>query len=97
MVTDFEHDDLGRIIQSLGPMHSIDIDGSATTVRRASWTVFKESDHEIWSGQGYATGENWDTFILINPVSITKLDRNGQVLEAIQAVRASTSGKTIGR
>jgi len=93
LVTDFEHDDLGRTTQSLGPVHAIDIDGTATSVRRTSWTVFKDSDHEILTAQGYATGAQWDTFTLINPVSITKFDENGQVLEQISATRASTSGK----
>ena len=34
-------------------------------------------------------------YTLVNPVSITKFDRQGQVLEAIQATRASTSGKLL--
>ena len=93
LVTDFEHDDLGRTTQALGPEHTIDIDGEATSVRRASWTVYQDEDHELWTAQGYATGEEWDEFTLINPVSTTKFDKNGHVLESIQAVREDTSGK----
>jgi hypothetical protein len=38
-VTDFEHDDLGRVTQSLGPARTVDIDGTATSVRRATMMV----------------------------------------------------------
>ncbi len=33
LVTDFEHDDQGRITQTLGPVHTVDIGGTATSVR----------------------------------------------------------------
>ena len=33
--TDFDHDELGRTTQSLGPEHAIDLDGEATSVRKA--------------------------------------------------------------
>jgi hypothetical protein len=92
-VSDFEHDDLGRMTQSLGPAHTIDINGAATSVRRASWWVYDDIDAEIRSGNGYATGGQWDNFTLVNPISISKVDLNGELLESIQATRASTNGK----
>ena len=49
LTTDYDHDDLGRQTQSLGPPH--DIDGQ--TVRTATWTVYQDEDNEIWTGQGY--------------------------------------------
>src|SRR3989338_7828886 len=52
LITGFGHDDLGRIIQSLGPIHTIDLGGVATSVRRATWWVYKDADHELWVGQG---------------------------------------------
>jgi len=55
LVTDYEYDTFDRLIQTLGPQHEVDLDGTATTVRTASWTVYK-SDTETWTGQGYATG-----------------------------------------
>ncbi|MEZ6129153.1 MAG: hypothetical protein R3C59_10765 [Planctomycetaceae bacterium] len=96
LVTDFEHDDRGRITQSLGPSHTIDISGSATSVRRATWIVYDNTDDgkETRIGNGYATGSSGSyTYTLINPVSITKADLAGRTLEQIQATRASTSGK----
>ena len=92
LVTDYEHDELGRETQELGPQHTIDIGGTATNVRRATWTVYKDVMHEVWTGQGYRdVVAGTDT--LINPVAITKQDRKGNTLEEIQAVRSSTAGK----
>ena len=102
IVTDFEHDDQGRATQTLGPVHTVDIDGVATSVRKATWTVYKEAvaglptePREVRTAQGYATGDEHDTYTLINPVSITKSDENGNVLEEIRATRASSSGKLL--
>jgi len=94
IVTDFEHDDQGRTTQTLGPVHTVDIDGVATSVRRATWTVYDDANHEVRTavGQAVPDGEGY-TYTLINPVSITKFDENENVLEEIQATRASTSGK----
>jgi hypothetical protein len=94
LVTDYQHDARGRLIQELGPWHTIDINGNATPVRTARWTVYHDAAHEVWTAQGYATGSapNY-TYTLAGSVSITKSDHNGNVLEQIQAVRASTAGK----
>jgi len=95
IVTDFEHDEQGRTTQELGPVHTLDIDGVATSVRRATWTVYDDANHEVRTGQGYASGDQYDTYTLINPVSITRSDENGNVLEEIQTTRASTAGKLL--
>ncbi len=98
LVTDFEHDDRGRMTQSLGPSHTIDLSGTATAVRRATWVVYDSSDDgkETRVGAGYATGTSGSyTYTLINPVSITKTDVAGREQEQIQATRASTSGKLL--
>ena len=93
LITDLEHDDQGRMTQSLGPSHEIDISGTATTIRRATWMVYQDATHETWQGSGYTTGSSAYSYTLINPVSITKADANGLVLELIQATRAILSGK----
>jgi len=94
LITDYQHDARGRLIQELGPWHTVDLNGVATPVRTARWTVYHDAAHEIWTAAGYATGTAPDyTFTLVNPVSITRSDHNGNVLEQIQAVRASTSDK----
>ena len=93
LVTDFEYDSAGRLTQTLGPSHSVDIGGTATTVRTASWTVYKSAT-ETWSAQGYATGSSPNyTFTLVNPVSISKSNAALTRRESIVATRASTSGK----
>ena len=96
LVSDFEFDALGRGTQSLEPAHTVDLAGTATTVRRATWTVHRETDHEQWSGQGYATGSSPSyTYALINPVSITRTDDSGRTIAQIDATRGSTSGKLV--
>ncbi|MDZ4847682.1 MAG: RHS repeat-associated core domain-containing protein [Pirellulaceae bacterium] len=96
LVSDFEYDDRGRITQTLGPLHSIDISSTATTVRRATWNVYQDETFQRWTGQGYATGSPGSySYTLINPVSITKFKANNLVSEQVQATRASTSGKLL--
>ncbi|WP_237722460.1 RHS repeat-associated core domain-containing protein [Singulisphaera acidiphila] len=94
LITDYQSDDLGRRTQALGPWHTIDLGGTATNVRRATWIVYQDATYQVWTGQGYATGTapNY-TYILINPVAITKRNAGGNTLEQIQATRSLTSGR----
>ena len=91
LVTDFEYDNLDRLTQTLGPAHDV----SGTTVRTASWTVYKTADRETRSAQGYAVsdGQGGYTYTLVNPVQISKTNATGTRSESITAVRTSTSGK----
>jgi len=98
LITDYEHDDIGRTTQTLGPWHTIDINGTATEIRRASWMVYDENPERdiVRTGQGYATGTAPSyTYTLINPVSIAISAKNGKPLEQIRATRASTTGKLL--
>jgi hypothetical protein len=65
--------------------------GGMVQVRAASFTVYRDAQHEMWSASGYATGSTLSeyAFTLQNPVSITKMDPDGRVLDNIQAVRLS--------
>ncbi|NLE38963.1 MAG: RHS repeat-associated core domain-containing protein, partial [Pirellulaceae bacterium] len=89
--TDYEYDLTGRVVQVLGPEHA---DAEGTLVRTASWVVYKDGDHTTYSAQGYAW---WDTsvsewnYTLVNPVSITVTNRDGDILEQIQAVAETTA------
>mgnify|MGYP003337039511 FL=1 len=92
-MTDYQHDDQGRTIQSLSPAFTADLNGTGTVVRVASWSVYDDVNHITYSGQGYATGTSPSySYTLKNPVSITKTDAGGRVNEQIQAVAPSTSG-----
>lgn len=96
LITDFEHDDQGRMTQSLGPWHNIDINGTATEIRRANWIVYQDATFQTWSAQGYATGTSLSySYTLVNPVAIAIRDAAGKTLEQISAVRSSTSGKLL--
>ena len=35
-----------------------DLDGTATSVRRATWTVYDDANHQLRTAQGYAAGGN---------------------------------------
>jgi RHS repeat-associated protein len=94
LISEFDADARGRVIETREPWHTIDLGGTPTSVRSVQWSVYKDLDGEVWSAAGYATGTapNY-TYTLINPVSITRRDDAGRVTDEIQAVRASTSGK----
>ncbi|WP_197441605.1 RHS repeat domain-containing protein, partial [Thalassoglobus neptunius] len=90
--TDFEHDINGRITQSLGPVHQVDLNGTATNVRTATWTVYKDHEFTTISAQGYQVVTGAQDF-LVNPVSITRRNKVNLPTDEILAVRSSTTGK----
>ena len=93
LVTDYTVDGLGRVTQTLGPTHDIDINGTNTPVRRATWTAYQDALFQVWSGVGYATGVGPGyAYTLINPVSLTLMDPLGRVTDQIQAEQSSLSG-----
>lgn len=95
LVTDYTYDDLGRLTQTLGPSHTAVVSGSATTVRHASWTVYKEATtgDQTWSASGYATGSSPSyTYTLVNPVSLTLTDKDGRTTDSIVSKRTTGSG-----
>jgi len=82
----------------LGPTHTVDLSGTATAVRGATYYVYLQSAQpgsgtwgpdQTWVGTGYLSGS---TYSLINPVSITNLDKDARTLDQIQSVRSSGSG-----
>lgn len=90
LVTDYEHDELGRGVQTLGPPH----DSDGQSVRHASWTVYNDLEDETLSAQGYVTGAVAPyQATLVNPVSIQKTAEDGRFSRSVAAVRQVTSGK----
>jgi RHS repeat-associated protein len=94
LTTDYTVDTLGRATQSLGPAHTLDINGTATSVRRAEWTVYDDSNFTTRTAGGYQTISS-GAFTLINPVGIVITNQSGSTTDEIQATRASTSGKLL--
>ena len=91
--TEYQHDALGRITQTLGPAHLADISGTMTNVRTATWTVYLDAVHETRTAQGYATETSpgvWTTFAIVGPISITKTDRDGRTTDQIQTTYSGT-------
>ncbi len=94
LITDFTVDERGRVTQELGPTHEIDLSGTATSVRRARWVVYKDDERQQWEGMGYQkVSDSSET--LINPVSIRKFDNASRLTDEIKATRSSTSGKLL--
>ncbi|MCY2963797.1 MAG: RHS repeat-associated core domain-containing protein, partial [Planctomycetota bacterium] len=90
LITDFTNDVQGRTIETLGPIHTIDLSGTATSIRRASWNVYQDAAFENWAGQGYQKTSD-SSYTLINPVQIAKMDAAGKVLEQISSTRGSST------
>ena len=92
LVTDYQVDDLGRETEELDPPITQDVDGTATTLRPASWTVYDDANQTVRVGRGYATGTGPDyTYLLTNPVEIQITDLDSKPTDDILATRASTS------
>lgn len=97
LITSYTNDALGRPVQELGPEHEIDLGGTATTIRRALWTVYQDDTHEVWQAGGYGSGTGFNTFSLVQPVNVLKLDHAGRTTARIQAVRGSGSSGKLDR
>ncbi len=90
LVTDFKHDALGRTTETLGPNHLL----NGQSVRQVSWSVYRDLEDEILTGQGYAVGTGPEyAYILINPVSIRRTSEDGRTQESIVAVRDCAADK----
>ncbi len=90
-ITDFTVDPQGRTIQSLGPVHNIDLAGTATAVRTASWMLYDDANHTSYSAQGYVKTSD-SSATLVNPISITIADSAGKTLVSAHATLSSTAG-----
>ena len=84
IITNYISDGMGRTIETRGPAH--DVNGQ--TVRTVEWTVYLDADHEVRRASGYLIGTN--SYTLVNPVSITRTDASGRIVDEINAVRGSS-------
>jgi len=97
LVTDFESDAFGRRTSELGPEHTIDLEGTATLIRRAQWVAYLLNGfgQELRAGQGYLQLSD-STETLINPVAIRKQTPQGRPLQDIQALQGWPHGSSGG-
>ncbi len=92
--TDYEYDLLGRVTQVLGPAHNAVVDGAGDDVRTAAWVRYFDAGREIRSVSGYATlgeGAAIAAWALVNPVAITKYDRDGRMTDEIEAASGGSA------
>jgi RHS repeat-associated protein len=102
VTSDFTYDLQGRLTQTLGPSHAVVLNGTATTVRKATWNVYVQSVQpssgawdldQVWTGSGYATGTSPNySYSLVDPVSIAKNDKEGRPTDRITSRRTTGSG-----
>ncbi len=95
LVTDYTLDDLGRVTEELGPEHTIDLNGTATAIRRAKWTYFKDDVDQRWTINGYEkVSDGSET--AENPIHILKMDvddGSGGLRDEEITAKYSSSGK----
>jgi len=53
LITDYALDDEGRVILEKGPVHSIDLNGAFTPIRRCVWTYYRDPEKQRISFPGY--------------------------------------------
>jgi hypothetical protein len=73
LTTDMELDYLGRTTAVLGPAHTIDLAGTATEVRTAQWTQYRDTEDMTVRFGGYVKTSGSEH--LVNPVMIDYRDR----------------------
>ena len=102
--TDYSYDAAGRLQLTLGPAHYAVTSNSTTgasveSIRSATWTVYDDAYHATFTAQGYATFDTsdgqWDTYTLFGPVTITKMDLDGNVTDTIKASYSGNGAATI--
>ena len=98
LVTDYQHDDQGRILRILGPSHEavLEIDecrSEAVRLRTVQFTVYRDDIRENWAASGYARGSGPEyTYVTTGPVNISRRDYNGRTIDQIQALRECDCG-----
>jgi hypothetical protein len=59
LATDYTYDSLDRMVQTLGPSHTVDLSGTATAVQTATWTAYVQTPMPMsapWPGDQTLTG-----------------------------------------
>jgi RHS repeat-associated protein len=69
----------------------VDLNGTATAIRQAAWTVYQDALHAVWSGNGYAaegsagqnqaSGQSTTNDLPMNRTRYTTLNSSGYVAE----------------
>jgi RHS repeat-associated protein len=99
VAADYTYDLQGRLIKTVGPSHTVDLEGTATVVRPVIWNVYIQSTQPAsgtWGLDQSILGRGYSiigaTHRLINPVSIINNDKNGRTTDRIASKRSTGSG-----
>lgn len=83
-VTKFEFDRFGRVVKTIGPKIQAVTDPSSLDTEEVDmvrWTQFKDLEGETWMANGYRKADQSE--VLVNPIQVERINRNGQSLESI--------------
>jgi RHS repeat-associated protein len=98
VATNFSFDDFGRPLTSLGNFHTVVIAGTAVSVQPVTSRAYNQTAQPgsgAWapdqntSARGYFDGTN---YTLIDPVTVTSVDKDGRIIDRITSHRTSGSG-----
>ena len=89
LYSDYTIDLLGRTTQTLGPAHTIDLGGTATSIRTATWTIYQDIIDQVWSGQGFQVVSS-GAFTSVNPVSLEFMPTDALTRTSVKAVYSGT-------
>lgn len=87
LVTAYTVDNLGRPTEERGPSHSVDLNGTSTSLRQVHWTVYKCAVGEVREASGYIDSNN--NVVLIEPITVTKEDYSRRTTDVIVTKRAA--------
>jgi hypothetical protein len=99
VATSFAFDDLGRPTVTFGPQHTAIVGGAAVNVQTITSRAYNQSAQPTagtpWladqntSAQGYFDGT---AYTIVDPVTITNMDKDGRTLDNITSHRTTGSG-----
>jgi len=98
LITNYEVDDQGRTVKTLGPLHEAAIDDGTTAIniRTVQCTVYRDDQREVWTASGYVTGDSLNQrFVTVGPVSISRKDYAGRVTDQISSKRHCECGPLV--
>ncbi len=96
LIIDYVNDGLGRIVQSRGPWHDVQLlecDTEVTKIRRVGFIAYLDADHENRYAVGYMTGDGPTAdFRVVGAVRLIRRDASGNVTDDIQSAGCCNCG-----
>lgn len=96
LVSDYVNDSLGRVVQTRGPWHEVQLreeDPVPTSIRTVQFRAYQDEIREVRQADGYMAGlEPTAQLYTIGPVTLIHTDDSGRMTDEIQSVRPCNCG-----